>query len=86
MLITLIATFPQLAWAKLAKGGNIKMRKGSVLSIAFALVTAQLLMVNLVQPAMAAEPKSSVILTLLHNNDGESSLGADAIYKSAGET
>ena len=84
MLIILIATFPQLASAKQAKGGNIKMRKGSVLSIAFALVTAQLLMVNLVQPAMAAEPKSSVILTLLHNNDGESSLGADAIYKSAG--
>ena len=60
------------------------MRKGSVLSITLALVTAQLLTVNLVQPAMAAEPKSSVILTLLHNNDGESSLGADAIYKSTG--
>jgi hypothetical protein len=59
------------------------MRKGSILSITLALVTAQLLTVNLVQPALAAEPKSSVILTLLHNNDGESSLGADAIYKSA---
>ena len=58
------------------------MRKGSVLSITLALVTAQLLTVNLVQPAIAAEPNSSVILTLLHNNDGESSLGADAIYKS----
>jgi hypothetical protein len=58
------------------------MRKGSILSITLALVTAQLLTVNLVQPAIAAEPKSSVILTLLHNNDGESSLGADAIYKS----
>jgi len=57
------------------------MRKVSILSITLALVTTQLLAINLVSPANAAEPKTSVTLTLIHNNDGESSLGADAIYK-----
>ena len=57
------------------------MRKAYALSITLALVTAQLLAINLVSPANAAEPKTSVTLTLIHNNDGESSLGADAIYK-----
>ena len=62
------------------------MRKVSVLSITLALVTTQLLTINLVQPANAAEPNTPVTLTLIHNNDGESSLGADAIYKtSAGD-
>ena len=51
------------------------------LSITLALVTTQLLTINLVSPANAAEPKTPVTLTLIHNNDGESSLGADAIYK-----
>jgi len=57
------------------------MRKISSLSITLALVTTQLLTINLVSPANAAEPKTPVTLTLMHNNDGESSLGADAIYK-----
>ena len=57
------------------------MRKISSLSITLALVTTQLLTINLVSPANAAEPKTPVTLTLIHNNDGESSLGADAIYK-----
>ena len=57
------------------------MRKVYALSVTLALVTAQLLAINLVAPANAAEPKTSVTLTLIHNNDGESSLGADAIYK-----
>jgi 5'-nucleotidase len=57
------------------------MRKVYALSVTLALVTAQLLAINLVSPANAAEPKTSVTLTLIHNNDGESSLGADAIYK-----
>lgn len=62
------------------------MRKISSLSITLALVTTQLLTINLVSPANAAEPKTPVTLTLIHNNDGESSLGADAIYKtSAGD-
>ena len=62
------------------------MRKISSLSITLALVTTQLLTINLVSPANAAEPKTPVTLTLMHNNDGESSLGADAIYKtSAGD-
>ena len=62
------------------------MRKITVLSITFALVTTQLLTINLLSPANAAEPKTPVTLTLIHNNDGESSLGADAIYKtSAGD-
>jgi len=56
------------------------MRKISSLSITLALVTTQLLTINLVSPANAAEPKTPVTLTLMHNNDGESSLGADAIY------
>ena len=59
------------------------MRKVSILSITLALVTTQLLAINLVLPANAAEPKTPVTLTLIHNNDGESSLGADAIYKSS---
>ena len=57
------------------------MRKISSLSITLVLVTTQLLTINLVSPANAAEPKTPVTLTLMHNNDGESSLGADAIYK-----
>ena len=57
------------------------MRKISSLSITLALVTTQILTINLVSPANAAEPKTPVTLTLMHNNDGESSLGADAIYK-----
>ena len=62
------------------------MRKISSLSITLVLVTTQLLTINLVSPANAAEPKTPVTLTLMHNNDGESSLGADAIYKtSAGD-
>lgn len=62
------------------------MRKITVLSITFALVTTQLLTINLLSSANAAEPKTPVTLTLIHNNDGESSLGADAIYKtSAGD-
>ena len=56
------------------------MRKVYASSITLALVTAQLLAINLVSPANAAEPKTSVTLTLIHNNDGESSLGADALY------
>lgn len=59
------------------------MRKISSLSITLALVITQLLTINLVSPANAAEPKTPVTLTLIHNNDGESSLGADAIYKSS---
>lgn len=62
------------------------MRKITVLAITFTLVTTQLLTINLLSPANAAEPKTPVTLTLIHNNDGESSLGADAIYKtSAGD-
>ena len=57
------------------------MRKVYAFSVTLALVTAQLLAINLVAPANASEPKTSVTLTLIHNNDGESSLGADAIYK-----
>jgi len=57
------------------------MRKVYAFSVTLALVTAQLLAINLVAPANASEPKTSVTLTLIHNNDGESSLTADAIYK-----
>jgi 5'-nucleotidase len=57
------------------------MRKVYTLSITLALVTSQLLAINLISPANAAEPRTPVTLTLIHNNDGESSLGADAIYK-----
>ena len=59
------------------------MRKFSICSTALSLIAAQLLMINLSSPAIAAEPKTPVTLTLLHNNDGESSLGADSIYKSS---
>jgi len=59
------------------------MRKVSVLSITLSLVATQLLTINLISPANAAEPRTPVTLTLIHNNDGESSLGADAIYKSS---
>ena len=59
------------------------MRKISIFPITLCLVTAQLLAINSLNPAYAAEPKTAVTLTLLHNNDGESSLGADAIYKSS---
>jgi hypothetical protein len=55
------------------------MRKVSVLSITLSLVATQLLTINLISPANAAEPRTPVTLTLIHNNDGESSLGADAI-------
>jgi 5'-nucleotidase len=59
------------------------MRKISIFPVTLCLVTAQLLAINSLNPAYAAEPKTAVTLTLLHNNDGESSLGADAIYKSS---
>ena len=59
------------------------MRKVSILSITLSLVATQLLTINLISPANAAEPRTPVTLTLIHNNDGESSLGADAIYKSS---
>jgi 5'-nucleotidase len=62
------------------------MRKVTVLFTSTALFLTQLLATNLLTPANAAEPRSAVTLTLLHNNDGESSLAADAIYKtSAGD-
>jgi len=57
------------------------MRKITIFFTTTALLLTQLLAINLLTPANAAEPRSAVTLTLLHNNDGESSLGADAIYK-----
>ena len=57
------------------------MRKISIFFTTIALLVTQLLAINLLTPANAAEPRSAVTLTLLHNNDGESSLAADAIYK-----
>ena len=59
------------------------MRKISIVPITLCLVTAQLLAINSINPAYAAEPKTPVTLTLLHNNDGESSLTADSIFKSS---
>jgi 5'-nucleotidase len=62
------------------------MRKLYAFIISTALVATQLLATNLLSPANAVEPRSAVTLTLLHNNDGESSLAADSIYKtSAGD-
>ena len=62
------------------------MRKISIFPITLCLVTAQLLAINSLNPAYAAEPKTPVTLTLLHNNDGESSLTADSVFKtSAGD-
>jgi len=57
------------------------MRKFAALSIITTLISAQLLAVNLANTANAAEPRTPITLTLLHNNDGESSLLADSIYK-----
>jgi hypothetical protein len=57
------------------------MRKITIFFTTTALLLTQLLAINLLTPANAAEPRSAITLTLLHNNDGESSLGADAIYK-----
>jgi len=59
------------------------MRKISIFPVTLCLVTAQLLAINSLNPAYAAEPKTPVTLTLLHNNDGESSLTADSVYKSS---
>ena len=59
------------------------MRKISIFPITLCLVTAQLLAINSINPAYAAEPRTPVTLTLLHNNDGESSLTADSIFKSS---
>jgi len=59
------------------------MRKISIVPITLCLVTTQLLAINSLNPAYAAEPKTAVTLTLLHNNDGESSLTADSVYKSS---
>ena len=62
------------------------MRKITIFFTTIALLLTQLLAINLLTPANAAEPRSAVTLTLLHNNDGESSLAADSIYKtSAGD-
>lgn len=58
------------------------MRRFKSLSITTILLTSQLLAISYLSPANAAEPRTPVTLTLLHNNDGESSLLADSIYKS----
>jgi len=59
------------------------MKKGLLLPVLLTSITTTALGASLMQPANAAEPKTAVTLTLLHNNDGESSLGADLIFKSS---
>ncbi len=54
--------------------------KGTVLTSAITILIGGLLQPAGAQNKVTIEPKTPVTLTLLHNNDGESSLLADALY------